>query len=142
MTEQVKSYAHLAAEATRRAFRFQLEDGGREWTIRHVRDFDYRLARDGAIGGDLEAVAVVFRKGMGDEQYADWEQVEQPPDLLNAIFEDYLNHCGLSSGKSESSTPSSPSTETPSKRASKRPTKSTSRASSTARSRRAASSSS
>jgi hypothetical protein len=140
MTEQVKDYDKtVGAEAGKRAFRFQYE--GREWSMRHIRDFDWRLLREGAIGGDMEAVDKVFRKGMGKDQYADWEQVEQSTALLDAIFDDYLEHCGLSRGKSESSTDSSETTEKPSKRASKPRTRSTSPGSTTARSRRAASSS-
>lgn len=139
MSEQVSKYDALLAEADNRAFTFPFQ--GRQWSIRHLSDLDYRLARDGAIGGDVDAVDKLFRSGMGDEQYAQWEAVTNvPSEVLVAIFDDYLEHCGSSRGKSPDSTPSSENTETPSKPASKRPTRSASRASSPARSRRGASS--
>jgi hypothetical protein len=141
MSEEVSKYDVLAAEADRRAFTFSYQ--GREWSIRHMADLDYRLARDGALKGDLDAIDKLFRRGMGQEQFAAWEaETDVPSEVLKVIFDDYLEHCGTSRGKSQDSTPSSGSTETPSKPASKPRTKSTSRASSTGRSRRAGSTSS
>jgi hypothetical protein len=138
MTDEVFDLDALAAEATSRALRFTY--AGREWQLAHVTDFDWRVTRDG-ISGDMEAVDTIFRRGLGAEQYAQWEQVEQPTHVVSALFDRWLEHCGLSRGKSESSTDSSESTEKPLKPASKPRTKSASAGSSTARSRRAASSS-
>jgi hypothetical protein len=139
MSDQVFDLDAVAAEAQGKPLRFKY--AGREWTIKHISAFDWRITKDG-ISGDMEAVALIFRKGMGEEQYAEWEKVDQPAELVGVLFDQWLKHCGLSRGKSPDSTDSSESTGQPSKPASKRPTKSASRASSTGRSRRAASSSS
>lgn len=110
----------IAAEADSRAFRFTYE--GREWRMRHMKDFDWRLARDG-IGGDLEAIDRAFREGLGPEQHAEFEKLQQSTNVATALFEAWLTHCGLSRGKSSSSAPSSASTGKPSKRASRSTTR-------------------
>lgn len=139
MTDEVFDLDAVAAEAENRRFSFKY--GDRTWTMRHLTDFDWRIARDG-IGGDVEAVDRAFREGLGPEQYAEFEQLQQSASVAGALFDAWLKHCGLSRGKSPSSTSSSPSTKTPSKRASRSATRGSASGTSTkARSRSANSSS-
>lgn len=135
----MQDYDAIAAEAEKRAFTFPY--AGRTWRIRRQEDIDWRLLKR-SITGDVEAVDAIFEHGMGPDQYAAWGDVDQMKSVVSAIFQDYMEFCGIDPGKSENSTGSSESTETPSRPASKRPTRSTSRTSSPARSRRGASSSS
>lgn len=120
----------VMAESANEPLRFTY--AGREWTLDHIQNFDWRVIR-GGIGGDLEAVVASMRMGMGDEQYAEFDKLKQPVFALDKLFDAWLEHCGLSRGKSPDSTDSSESTEKPSKPASRRAT----RASGSATSRRA-----
>lgn len=140
MSDEVFDLDAVAAEAQGKAFRFKYEE--REWTIRHISAFDWRITKDG-INGDMEAVNLIFEKGMGAEQFADWQQVNQPAELMGALFDRWLKHCGLDAGKSPASRPSSKSTAKRSKPASPRATRASGSAtSSKVRSRPASSSAS
>ena len=110
----------IAKEVTEEQLLFRYV--GRDWTLDHIRNFDYRITKDG-VGGDMEAVALSLRYGMGDEQFAEFQKLKLPMAVLDALFDRWLEHCGLNRGKSPDSTDSSESTEKPSKPRSRRTTR-------------------
>lgn len=105
----------VAAEAEHRKFVFTY--GGRQWSMLHVRDFDWKITRDGAISGDVEAINTAFNYALGD-QAADFEALPRSADVTVQLFDQWVKHSGLSRGKSQSLTPSSPTTAKRSRRVS------------------------
>ena len=110
-----------AAEAEAARSRFPFRYGGREWSLAHLADLDWRVVAR-ADTGDMEAVREAVRDGLGADQHAEFEQLRQPVSAMTALFDRWLTHSGLRPGESPASTDSSGSTAGPSKRPSRRTT--------------------
>jgi hypothetical protein len=138
MTDEVFDLDAVAAEVEGDPLEFTFR--GESWSIKHMKAFGRntkRLLSSLSENDDDGAVDLMFSKGMGEERYERWKEIDPGIGVEEALFNRWLEHCGLSRGKSESSADSSASTETPSKPVSKPRTRSASAGSSTARSRRA-----
>ena len=117
----------VAAEATKEPFRFRF--GGREWSLAHLSDIDWRVVAR-ADTGDLDAVREAVSSGLGD-QFAEFDQLPQPISMMTVLFDRWLAHSGLAAGEQPASPTSSESTAGPSKRPSQRTTRASGSATST-----------
>ncbi len=121
----------VAAEKAKQPLRFKWQD--QSWTLKHKSQIDWRIV-ESASTGDVAAIREAFRLGMGAEQHARFEELEQPIDAMTALFNRWNQFNGTTQGESPASPASSAGTAKRSRPASKRSTTSTSRGSSTARS--------
>jgi hypothetical protein len=92
----------VEAEALGEPFPFTF--GGREYVLPHVQDMDRKvlLAAD---QGEQAAMEELFRTGLG----ADFEEFDRQPmklRTLEALFRNWLEHCGLEPGELRASTSS------------------------------------
>lgn len=93
-----------AVEAEEAGEPFPFTFGGREYVLPHVQDMD-RKVLVAADQGEKQAMDELFRTGLG----ADYELFnEQPMKLrtLEALFRNWLEHCGLEPGELRASTSS------------------------------------
>lgn len=110
---------------------------GQSWKLKHPSSVDWRII-EAATSGDIDAIRKAFEYGMGKEQAARFDKVEQDMDAMTILFRTWLDHAGTSQGESPASADSSASTEKQSRPASPRTTRASgSRSSSRASSRRA-----
>jgi hypothetical protein len=125
----------VAAEAAKAPLNFRWQ--GQSWTLKHMSQIDWRVL-EAAQSGDLSAIRQAFEYGMGKEQAARFELVDQDATPMVKLFERWTEHAGVTEGESSASAGSSASTEQPSRPASARTTRASgSRSSSRARSPRA-----
>lgn len=93
-----------AVEAEEAGEPFPFTFGGHEYVLPHVQDMD-RKVLVAADQGEKAAMDELFRTGLG----ADYELFnEQPMKLrtLEALFRNWLEHCGLEPGELQASTSS------------------------------------
>jgi hypothetical protein len=93
-----------AVEAEEAGEPFPFKFGGHEYVLPHVQDMD-RKVLVAADQGEKAAMDELFRTGLGD----DYELFnEQPMKLrtLEALFKNWLKHCGLEPGELQASTSS------------------------------------
>jgi hypothetical protein len=125
----------VAAEAAKAPLRFRWQ--GQSWTLKHMSQIDWRIV-ELAQAGNLEAIRKAFEYGMGKEQAARFDQVEQDAEPMVKLFNRWTEHAGVTEGESSASATSSGATEKPSRPASARTTRASgSRSSGKARSPRA-----
>jgi hypothetical protein len=110
---QVFDLDAVAAEAEGAPLEFTFR--GEQWSIKHMKSFGRATKRLLAnIGSDDDAVDVMLTKGMGEERYRRWQEIDPGIGVEEALLEKWLEHCGMSRGKLPDSTGSSESTEQPS----------------------------
>ena len=125
----------VAAEAAKAPLRFKWQ--GQSWTLKHMSQIDWRII-ELAQEGNLDAIQKAFKYGMGTEQAARFEEVEQDAEPMVKLFQRWTEHAGVTEGESSASAGSSGATEKPSRPASARTTRASgSRSSGKARSPRA-----
>ncbi len=108
---------------------------GREWSLPHISDLDYRTMlkieqRDEL--GVTELVAL-FAEMFSKDQREAWAEANVPLSVVFMLFDRLMKHSGAQPGESPASEPSSGSTGAKSKRTSAANTSSASPKSSTAR---------
>lgn len=88
-------------------FRGRLDES-REWSLRPMQELDLDVV-ERADSGDLAAVRAAISDAMDAEQFAEFKQAGGfTLGPLDVLFRQWLEHCGLEPGKSESAAPSSP----------------------------------
>lgn len=81
---------------------FTIQWAGRRWTFAHVQSLSVWDLLEAAEGGDVEAMLGVFRTAAGDN----WAAFRAQPLAqyqLQALFEAYQKHCGMTPGESPAS---------------------------------------
>ena len=93
------------AEEELRPFRFM--HGGRRWEFQHLQMLDvWELAKE-AEGGDAGEVIQMFTVALGDKDKVDeFRKIPLPGKKMNALYEAWLEHCGVEPGESDGSTDS------------------------------------
>jgi hypothetical protein len=125
----------VAHEAAKSPMRFKWQD--QHWTFKHMGSVDWRVI-ELAQAGDLEAIRKAFQYGMGREQAARFDEVDQDAAAMVELFKRWTNHAGVTEGESSASATSSEPTAELSRPASQRTTRASgSRTSGKARSPRA-----
>lgn len=103
----------VAAEAEGAPLEFDFH--GERWSIKHMKSFGRATKKLLAnIGNDDDAVDIMLTKGMGKERYKRWQEIDPGIGVEEALLDRWLEHCGMSRGKSSDSTGSSENTEPPS----------------------------
>lgn len=87
----------------------------REWELPHLSWIDLRVT-EAADKGDLAAIRELFRVGLGESQWADFNELPQPSAAMGELFRRWRAHAGLAPGESQASPSSSESTAGPSTR--------------------------
>jgi hypothetical protein len=121
------------AEIRKEPYQF-LWPAGRQWSLPHLSDLDYRLMNriesyTTLTTTELEALFVEI---LGD-QAEQWGQTKVPTPVLYMVFERWIKHCGGELGEEPASSGSSGSTGKSSRRTSGGTTRSGSRSRSTAK---------
>jgi len=113
---------------------------GREWSLPHIGDLDYRVLAEiesmDAI--DTEQVLSLFSRMFTADQVAAWAEVQVPTPVLFMLFERWVAHGGGKLGEAPASSGSSGSIGKSSRRTSGSSTVSASRKSSSAKPKKAA----
>jgi hypothetical protein len=125
----------VAAEAAKAPLNFRWQ--GESWTLKHMSQIDWRVL-EAAQSGDLSAIRKAFEYGMGKEQAARFELVDQDATPMVKLFSAGPSTPVSPRGNPRPRPDSSASTEQPSRPASARTTRASgSRSSGRARSPRA-----
>lgn len=111
--EDVFDLDDYIAENTKEPYRFKR--GGQQFHLPHFSDIDWRVA-EGAESGDVSALRRIFRLGLGDDQWAEFEKHPQPAGAIGELFRRWQKHAGLKPGESQGSSDSSQNTAEPSTR--------------------------
>src|ERR1044072_6839091 len=99
---------------------YQVILGGRTWTMTPMGRLDKkamkRMAKVAESGelDNTEYMDLIFQEAMGEEQFAEFDELPLSMDGLQRLFEDYQDHSGIEVPESSASTDSSHSTERPS----------------------------
>lgn len=99
----------LARERSKKNYRFTY--GGRDWTLvpvgRIPKKAMKRMAKMAAEGQDnLEYMDEMLRAGMGNEQFAEFDELDIAMEDLENLFEDWSDHSGIEPGESSASSDS------------------------------------
>ncbi len=113
MPEDVFDLDAYVAEHRKTPYRFRY--GGQDFELPHAQDTDWRVA-EAADQDDVDAIQTLFRRGMGPEQWARFEQLPQPAGAMGELFRRWQAHSGTTPGESPASPSSSESTAGPSTR--------------------------
>lgn len=91
------------AEVDLAPFRFQW--GGKRWAMTHVQELDAwgLIAATGS--RDLDVITKMFQVALGD-QYESFTEIPLPQYKLQALFDAYMEYCGVDPGESLASTDS------------------------------------
>lgn len=108
---------------------------GRDWSMPHMMDQDYRvLARiEGYAELGVDELISLVADLLGKDQRQAWADVDVPTSVLYMLFDRYMKHCGAKAGEDEASSDSSGSTGKSSRRTSGGSTASASRSRSSAK---------
>jgi hypothetical protein len=110
MSQDVFDLDAYVAEHRQEPYRFRY--GGQQWELPHAADTDWRVI-EAADQGDVEAIRTLFRRGMGPEQWARFEELPQPAKPMGELFRRWQAHSGVRPGESPASPGSSESTAGP-----------------------------
>lgn len=90
---------------------------GREFTLPHLGNLDYRLQAEieTLSNLDVEHLEGLFARMFGPDQAKVWATVEVPTPVLFMLFDRWITHSGAKPGESPASKPSSKSTGTKSR---------------------------
>lgn len=85
---------------------------GRDWSLPHLGNLDYRLQAEIETFNsiDVEQMEGLFARMFGPEQAAAWAAVEVPTPVLFMLFDRWIKHAGAKPGEPPASPPSSKST--------------------------------
>jgi hypothetical protein len=96
----------LEREASKSDYRFIL--GGREWRMTPMGRLDRKvmrrlakLAKDG--NDNSEYMDELLKAAMGEEQFAEFNEIPLSMEALNALVEDWTAHSGIELGESSAS---------------------------------------
>lgn len=132
-TPEVDDLDAAYAEVRREPYLFKWV--GRQWTLPHIGELDYRVQAEIEDISELSLAQVndLFKRLFGPEQADDWEQATQPGPFLSILFERWIKHSGRKQGESSASKRSSKSTGAKSRPTSGASTPSASRSRSSAK---------
>lgn len=92
------------AEVDLTPFRFQW--GGKRWEMAHVQELDSWGLIAATGGRELDVITKMFEVAQGEEQFAEFSKKPLPQYKLQALFDAYMDHCGVDPGESLASTDS------------------------------------
>lgn len=92
------------AEVDLSPFRFQWH--GKRWSMAHVQELDAwgLIAATGS--RDLDVITKMFEVALGEEQHREFASIKLPQYKLQALFDAYMDFCGVDPGESLASTDS------------------------------------
>jgi hypothetical protein len=133
MTAELDDLDAAYAEIRKEPYRFKW--AGREWSLPHLGDLDFRLQMEieNWSTAGVDEVQHMFARILGDEQAAAWADVHVPTPVLMMMFDRWVKHSGAQPGEEPASSDSSGSTGGSSRRTSAGSTGSGSRSQSTAK---------
>lgn len=76
---------------------FRFIQGGREFVLPPFGNLDRSLMESG--DDDFEFMTAAFRQGLGEDQFAAWDDLPLTLDGLNRLFKDWGDHSGMDVGK-------------------------------------------
>lgn len=101
----------MIKEGSKHDFRFIL--AGRTWTMTAMgRLSKKKLKKIAAMKGreedanNFDEMDEMLKAGMGDEQFAEFDELDLPMDAVEALFEEWSEHSGIEPGESSASTDS------------------------------------
>ena len=115
MTEQTDVFDLDAYVAEHRKAPYQFRYGGEDFELPHASDTDWRVAEVADLG-DVEAIRMLLRRGLGPERWERFDALPQPAAAMGELFRRWQAHSGVKPGESPASPASSGSTARPSTR--------------------------
>lgn len=88
---------------------YRFRYGGQDFELPHASDIDWRVS-EAADLGNVEAIRILFRRGMSPDQWERFEALPQPAKPMGELFRRWQAHSGVKPGESPASPGSSAST--------------------------------
>jgi len=79
---------------------------GKRWTMTHAQALDSWGLIAASAGRELDMIAGMFKVAMGGVQYTEFIRVPLPQYKLLALFDAYMDYCGVDPGELQASTDS------------------------------------
>lgn len=106
--EKPFNLAEIVEDGDKHAYQFELP-AGRIWTMTAMSRLSKKKMRriaklgDGEDADNFDYMDEMLKAGMGEEQFAEFDELDLPMDAMEALFEDWSDHSGIEPGESSAS---------------------------------------